>query len=87
MDQAVQHCGCGLQSKDHPFQAKATAEFAKLRRLQAELENETGQVQPIPAKLGKKHNLEGNLTLPLFRRSSAVRLFAALTLIHVGHGR
>mmetsp|Transcript_15272 Transcript_15272/g.46155 ORF Transcript_15272/g.46155 Transcript_15272/m.46155 type:complete len:862 (+) Transcript_15272:225-2810(+) len=32
------------QSKDHPFQAKATAEFAKLRRLQAELENETGQL-------------------------------------------
>lgn len=33
-----------MQTKDHPFQAKATAEFAKLRRLQAEIEVETGQV-------------------------------------------
>lgn len=43
-------CGAGgdPQSKDHPFQAKATAEFAKLRRLQAELENETGQVALLP---------------------------------------
>jgi hypothetical protein len=33
-----------LQSKEHVFQAKATAEFAKLRRCQAELEVETGQL-------------------------------------------
>jgi hypothetical protein len=33
-----------LQSKEHVFQAKATAEFARLRRCQAELEVETGQL-------------------------------------------
>lgn len=32
------------QTKEHPFQAKATGEFAKLRRLQAEIEVETGQM-------------------------------------------
>lgn len=33
-----------VQSKEHVFQARATAEFAKLRRCQAELEVETGQL-------------------------------------------
>ena len=32
------------QSKDHVFEARATAEFARLRRVQAELEVETGQL-------------------------------------------
>lgn len=32
------------QSKEHVFQARATAEFARLRRVQAELEVETGQL-------------------------------------------
>ncbi len=32
------------QSKERAFQAKATAEFARLRRLQAELEVDTGQL-------------------------------------------
>lgn len=31
-----------MQTKEHSFQAKAAAEFAKLRRFQAELEEETG---------------------------------------------
>lgn len=32
-----------LQTREHTFQAKAAAEFSKLRSLQAELEAETGQ--------------------------------------------
>ena len=32
-----------MQTKDHAFQSKACAEFAKLRTVQAELEQEAGQ--------------------------------------------
>ncbi len=32
-----------LQTKEHAFQSKASAEFAKLRTVQAELEQEAGQ--------------------------------------------
>lgn len=32
-----------MQSKDHVFQSRACAEAIKLRKLQAELEQETGQ--------------------------------------------
>ena len=32
-----------MQTKEHVFQSKACAEFAKLRTVQAELEQEAGQ--------------------------------------------
>lgn len=37
-----QHWWC-VQTKEHAFQSKASAEFAKLRTVQAELEQEAGQ--------------------------------------------
>ncbi len=36
-------CIVCLQTKEHAFQSKSSAEFAKLRTVQAELEQEAGQ--------------------------------------------
>ena len=60
-----------MQTKEHAFQSKASAEFAKLRTVQAELEQEAGQA----CFLGCSVTQTGLLSLILFDRDFIAAAF------------
>ena len=62
----VHVCVC-VQTKEHVFQSRACAEYAKLRTVQAELEQETGQ----SCFLGCSVIETGSLSIHLLQHMSA----------------